>query len=399
MNKRMEEIATQFKSAQKNILIRWLAWSCIFLLFVGDVRIPIGESTLFTPMAIFPALVLLFLRLIASDVYFLPGTLALIGVLIAGVLSAMWSDDVVTTRAVAAMFPIAAAIVVLLALTGVSGLHRIIQSAIMVGGGLLAILAFLLTVRAIFSGLDFYYAKLLIETPLGRSNYLGAFLLVFLAFVWGRSSILMVLALCALGALSVYSRGTALVFSLFLFVILIRKLTAGRKNFLLVVPVIGGFSIILAAIFSIAGFNFDPIDYFDHNSLESTGNRLTLWKASIEMLMQSPVFGVGPNGFRSLVEVYGFEDVWGPHNSILLLWLNYGILGLFCYLAYCFFIIQSMHTNEYFKKYDRQILILLYLLLFFSLFEPLVGSASFEILLGVLYLYSVRTRLEQRRDI
>lgn len=70
MKKSMEEIATQFKGTNKKTFIPWLAWSCIFLLFVGDVRIPIGESSLYTPMAIFPALLLIFLRLIASDVFF-----------------------------------------------------------------------------------------------------------------------------------------------------------------------------------------------------------------------------------------------------------------------------------------------------------------------------------------
>lgn len=395
----MTNSAMLFESTKKSTFIRWLAWTSIFLLFVGDIRIPIGESTLYTPMAIFPALVLLFLRLIVAEIYFLRGTLALIGVLAAGVLSAIWSDYVSVMRTVAAMFPIAAAILVLFALNGVSGVHRIIQSAIMAGGGLLAVWVLLLTLRAFFSGLAFYDAKLLIETPLGRSNYLGAFLLVFLAFAWGRSNILKGLALCALGALSIYSRGTALVFALFLLILCAQKLKLGQKSLLFIASVTLGFSIILVAIFSTIGFDFNSVVYFDNDSLESTGNRLLLWKKSVEMLLQSPVLGIGPNGFRSLVETYGYEDVWGPHNSILLLWMNYGVIGLFCYLAYCVFIIQSMRRNDYFKKYDRQILILLFLLLFFSLFEPLIGSASFEILLGALYLYSVRSRLEQNKCI
>ncbi len=395
----MTYIDSAIKNRKSSKVISILTWICVFLLFVGDIRIPIGDSELYTPLAIFPAIILFVIRIGLFELYFLRGTLALLGVLISGVLSTVWSDYVSVARSVAAMFPIATAVLVLLALNGVRDLNFLIRSAVLVGGGFLAVwVTFLsfLSIHASMSGLPFYEAKLLIETPLGRSNYLAAFLLVFLTFSWNQSLILRGLALIAFSVLSIYSRGAFLVFFLFVLIVFFRSSGAGYKKYIFGALVVLSLFGILAMIFLGKLFEYDLTESFGFDPLESAENRLLLWKASLDMLSESPIFGIGPNGFRSFVEINSMEDVWGPHNSILLLWLNYGILGVCFYFAYVFFIFQSVRKKSYIEEYDNNVFIMLCLLLFFSLFEPLVGSATFEILLVIIYLWSVDFRVENK---
>ncbi len=385
----MTRIGNAIENRITNKIVSMLTWISVFLLFVGEVRIPIGGSELYTPLAIFPAIILFVIRLGLFDLHLLRGALALLGVLIAGVLSTVWSDHVSVARSVAAMFPIAIAALVLLAFNGVRGLSCLIVSAVIAGGSILAVWVILLSIQASISGLPFYEAKLLIETPLGRSNYLAAFLLAFLAFSWGRSLKLRGLALIAFGAISIYSRGAFLVFLLFICIVFLRSFRSRYKKYFLGAVFVFSWFGILATISSEVLFQSDLSENFGFDPFESAENRLLLWKASLDMLGESPLFGVGPNGFRSFVERSGLEDVWGPHNSVLLLWLNYGVLGVFFYFAYCFFIFRSVRNCGCAKMSDNNVLVLLCLLLVFSLFEPLVGSASFELLLAIIYIWSV----------
>jgi len=390
----MTHIYTPIDKQKKNSVISMLAWLCVFLLFIGDARIPVGDSELYTPLAIFPAIILFVIRIGLFELYFLRGTFALLGVMIAGVLSTIWSDYVSVTRSVAAMFPIVTAVVILIALNGVRDLNRLIKSAVFFGGCFLAAWVALLSFQAAISDLPFYEAKLLIETPLGRSNYLAAFLLVFLAFSWNKSLILRGVAVIAFSALSIYSRGALLVFFLYVLIIVFRSSRSDyKKYFLGSLVVILSFSV-LATIFFGGLFEHDLTEKFGFDPFESAENRLLLWKASLEMLWKSPLFGIGPNGFRTFVEINGLEDVWGPHNSILLLWLNYGIIGVLFYFVYCFSILQSVREVGRFDQEGNNVFVLLCILLFFSLFEPLVGSATFEILIVIIYLWSVNLRVE-----
>lgn len=369
-----------------------IAWVCVLSLFYGDVLIPVGESSLYTPVALFPAVMLFLIRIVFLDLSTLRGAIALLGVLAAGMLSVAWSDYVSFNRSVAAMFPVATAILFLLALHGVLDLDRIIRSAVFFGGSIFSVWIIFLVFQAVqasISGLPFYEAKLLIETPLGRSNYLAAFVLTLLAFSWRSSFCLSLLGLISLGALAIYSRGALLVGLFFLTICFFNTLRVDSKRivFLLIAILL---LCLLVAIF----FNGFLIHNNSYNYFESVENRFLLWGASIDMISNAPFFGVGPNGFRTIVEGGYLEDVWGPHNSILLLWLNYGVVGLCFYLTYLFFVFNSLYRIIDVERNNFYIFVLLCLLVFFSMFEPLVGSATFEILLAIIYLWATSFRKE-----
>jgi O-antigen ligase len=91
------------------------------------------------------------------------------------------------------------------------------------------------------------------------------------------------------------------------------------------------------------------------NPLRQTGGfRLDLWLSSLEMLRDHPVLGVGLDNFAYLYQQLYLRqgaaaepNLSHPHNWVLHLWLELGLLGLiaFCWLAWRF--AQNMRRSLY----------------------------------------------------
>jgi O-antigen ligase len=73
------------------------------------------------------------------------------------------------------------------------------------------------------------------------------------------------------------------------------------------------------------------VDFADPNN--SLAERYQLWKATLRMLRDHPVFGSGLSGFADIVAPYRRADVFRerliyPHNIVLNFWTETGLLGL-----------------------------------------------------------------------
>lgn len=359
-----------------------LVWLSVVLVFIGNIRIPISGSELYVPLSIFPVVMLLLLRFLTIRIY--SGAVCLIIVVYFGFISFLNSQYVSISRALAAMFPIVMSVLFIIAVGAEKKNGYIIRSAVLFGGSILALWVITLSVRALTSDLSFYEAKKLIETPLGSSNYLSIFLLAFYSFSLKQNFAYRVLALCSLIAISIYSRGGALVFILFLTVLFLIKI----KKF-------GGLSFVVFLVLIIGSFIVtNQNEYFvrllffsEYADLKSTSNRFELWAESLKLIESSPFFGIGPNGFRTIVEQYGLEDVWGPHNSILLLLLNYGLIGFIFYGFYIALVLRSLLRIKI--ENTNYICVFFCVALFFSMFEPSIGSVGFELLISVIYLWGL----------
>lgn len=70
--------------------------------------------------------------------------------------------------------------------------------------------------------------------------------------------------------------------------------------------------------------------------LTSLGNRLEMWRAAWQMILDNPLLGVGPGGYQVKVTQWVEEGGWserletrnGPHNQYLQAWSARGIVGL-----------------------------------------------------------------------
>jgi O-antigen ligase len=76
---------------------------------------------------------------------------------------------------------------------------------------------------------------------------------------------------------------------------------------------------------------FDP-----HSDKNTVALRASLWRSTLDMLIHRPLFGGGLSGFKQSIEPYRdpnyHEDLIYPHNLLLNLWTETGLLGLAAFI-------------------------------------------------------------------
>lgn len=136
----------------------------------------------------------------------------------------------------------------------------------------------------------------------------------------------------------------------------------------------------------------------------SAAVRLQLWSASVQLLQDSPLLGVGLGVFEpayqeALHERFAAYDAGitsqqpllefvfrDPHNWILSLWLNTGVLGLVSFIALVYTALISTST---WPKNKQVVFVALLVLLLFGLFDTAYWkndlAALWWVLLGLLW--------------
>lgn len=359
-----------------------------FLLFVGDFQLPVGESTMTIPMGMFIVFPLLLLCMTLARIVIPSSVLLLIGTLFFGMVGLVLTPEGSFLRAAAGTLPLLYAICILMVY---AQFYRYIAldravGMMLAGGIVLAAAAIILFIVAVMSPGGYYEQKLLIETPLGRSNYLAAFLIFLFALAMAKQR-----ALAWLFALAIFctmSRGGALMFVLYLVALQMAKwrmlwLVWAGPLFLFFVATFLVTNDHQSSIVALAG----PYQ----GEVLSIINRLLLWSFGFDLWIQNPLFGIGPNTFRTFVELNpGIENVWGAHNSILQMLLNYGLFGTCLYVLYIREIYVRLRRAEQTAPWFRYLRVAFVVLQVFGLFEPLVGSAAFEVLLAYMLILALR---------
>ncbi|MCX7771190.1 MAG: O-antigen ligase family protein [Proteobacteria bacterium] len=102
-----------------------------------------------------------------------------------------------------------------------------------------------------------------------------------------------------------------------------------------------------------------------YNSMSSIGTRIALWKASFEIFLDYPLFGIGYSNFKSVVKEYLKVPVLTTahaHNAYIQYLVLHGIIGLLCLLTFFYNLLKSL--IGYFKKEKLAIVGLSVLLVF-----------------------------------
>ena len=356
-----------------------------FLLFIGDFQLPIGDGVVTIPMGmvlVFPAI---FWYLITGRLALSISSLLLAGVLFCGLLGFLFTPLASFSRSVVGALPVVFAALTIVFYERYPISQEKAVRYMLAGGVVLAIAVIILFVFSLGVSGDYYDQKLIIETPLGRSNYLAAFLLFLFALSVPRNIFTSILFLVAI--FCTLSRGGVL--ALVMFFALIPFLR--RKKVWILGVGVGAVVVVvwlLVAYLASDGIMeyVSTIFNLQDAELDSVFNRFQLWSFGVDIFSDYPVFGVGPNTFRTFVELAGdVENVWGVHNSVLLILLNYGIFGLIFYLIYLGVIYKNILLAE--KLDDRFFYLraVFLVLLVFGFYEPLVGSAAFEVLLALVF--------------
>jgi len=126
--------------------------------------------------------------------------------------------------------------------------------------------------------------------------------------------------------------------------LLLRKYTF---YFLLFVTLVG-FSLFLTMNYLPENLSLRIVNLFSQTSeVIETNPRVELYKRSLDLINEAPFIGGGISGFYSYMESY-------PHNMLLEITLESGIIGLFLFL--CFFLIflfRMVSSMKIAYKHDK----------------------------------------------
>lgn len=118
---------------------------------------------------------------------------------------------------------------------------------------------------------------------------------------------------------------------------------AGERRTRWLIRLTGGGAVVVA-MFAVAaisgGFDLEVIT----EAPKSLIYRLQYWTGSWNVLLERPIFGTGPGNFRSLYLKHKLpassEEIADPHNFVLDLWANGGLLALFGFAAFSCFVVH-----------------------------------------------------------
>lgn len=173
-------------------------------------------------------------------------------------------------------------------------------------------------------------------------------------------------ALCAAPVLYVFlqtgSRGGLVAFAAMCAVIFVHASAAGRFKLMLVCMVIAITVLVTTpeAVTARLAVTLKPevteqgfLDSYQMRAIESSQQRLSLFKESVELTIRNPLFGVGPGQFQSVQAKKAGEEgeraMWREtHCMYTQLSSENGLPGLFLYAAALFFCVRS--ANRIYKS-------------------------------------------------
>jgi O-antigen ligase len=358
-----------------------------FLLFFGVLTIPIAGSVIGIPFALLPLILVVFFK--RRNLKVTPNEAIFSALLVPAMLGLLGNGSTSIARATASMLPWIVGLLAL-SLSRVIGAHRSLNVGIDISSVVIALWVVYLFVIAVDAfGLQLYAIKLSIVTPLGGSNYLASFLvfaflrasyrnkwialvcLVGVAFTLSRTSL--VLALVLLNVRLLFSRPTrSFGIAMLFFLAVTASLLA--DNLISFIGTIEGYAI--------AG---------------SIDTRVDLWRVAFNQFVNSPFVGAGPGGLREIFQrqIEG-QDQWDPHNSILTILSNFGLIGFVIYLLYVIFGLKAIYRYSRVDETARGEFWGVCAMLLISLFEPIVFSVAFELVFGIVVGKSIQRPILSR---
>jgi hypothetical protein len=145
------------------------------------------------------------------------------------------------------------------------------------------------------------------------------------ADLWLRRAAALFFAIAGVAILASFSRGGYMALAV---VVLLLALSLPARLWL--VPLLAALGFVVSRLPPIASRLGHEVDFHDPNN--SFAIRLNVWRATLQMLRDHPVFGAGLSGFPKTVEPYragvGAQPLQYPHDILLNFWTETGVLGV-----------------------------------------------------------------------
>lgn len=355
------------------------------LIILGNLELWLGSSSLTLPWALIVILPIALVEILnlrrGYCVADLPPFLFLYCLLFAlGVLATLFSSVSSLKRVLVSLLPLFIAGITLFSFKSVR-LPSNVPKLMRIAGAFLALMVMIKSVWLFlpawrtdgFGGVIEQKAN--IGLALGKSNFLAVFLMFFSVFAWREHKKLWLFILLAT-CMTLSRFGVAFVL---LSAVCVWLLDYFRLSVvLLLLAFAGGLLTLPVWLFpnQVAGIFYDFLP-------ASLIARFELWALAMELLRFEPLWGGGPGGFTTYLELIAWPRYdWGPHNFILSRWIEFGILGL---LVYWLIIFRFLLLRSSLPGSDRTLLQLGGILfLLYGLVENVVGLVAFEIMFAYL---------------
>jgi hypothetical protein len=113
-------------------------------------------------------------------------------------------------------------------------------------------------------------------------------------------------------------------------------------------------------------------------------NRAELWREAIDQVTRFPLFGVPRSEYLRIFNGLA----WDPHNSILNLLILVGVVGLAIYGYYLYIVVSTFRKLAHDSLIWKSIYYAVSVSLIWSLFEVILLTPAYDILLAVLFCFA-----------
>ncbi|WP_304141523.1 O-antigen ligase [Mesoflavibacter zeaxanthinifaciens] len=145
---------------------------------------------------------------------------------------------------------------------------------------------------------------------------------------------------------------------------------------------------------------FNSITTFHNEDVSSSSLRLMTWDASIDVIAENPILGVGiGDAYYSLREVYRqkryvmpYRDLLNAHNEYFQLYLEAGIIALLVYLIVLLFLYKQTKIKN---NVTNIISVFLLIIVVNSLFESILNHYSGIVFYSFFYCFFVMINREK----
>lgn len=252
-----------------------------------------------------------------------------------------------------------------------------------------------------YNSLPFYMLKSSLTIPVGQSNYIAAFSLIFLIYTFlnfklGRLRFIIIF-INIITILLTLSDGGLLLLILFIFAYVFllmnkRYLLSYKSMFFLIFSIIGVSILILnySYIFESYLKTFSLLLDGPNSFSEASNGRFQIYLASIETFLEHPYIG---RGLSKVAEL----DYNKPHNIFLELLIKGGIIGFLVYIFSLFIIGYKFYISKNIKIAKTLILIIIFSVIN-GMIENNYMTLSFEFLIWFIYGLGIMKIDEKRRS-
>ncbi|TPN43197.1 O-antigen ligase family protein [Mesorhizobium sp. B1-1-7] len=219
----------------------------------------------------------------------------------------------------------------------------------------------------------FYDLKNRARTLLGLSNYIAVFMVFLFAVTLFSGLPFAAAAFGVMTALTLSRFGIVMLAAVTVIYLFRRKVPAVRMATIL--AALCGLG--MAALY----LGQDLIPHIPGSS--SLMARLEYWDSGVDALRLHPIIGAPRSVY--LVEMDN-SITWNPHNSILWVAVNFGLVGLLAYIAYVWIAMREIAKAALTSDLWKGVFVGVAMILAWSLEEIIVLTPAFELLLAALYM-------------